>query len=379
MRMNQKQHYLKLMLAFFLLFLNQSAFAACNFDPTSSVQQGLTITVPLQIGNVTVGPDYPNGSVVYRQEYRPSFASSSNLRITCDAPGQFYINKTLPVKPLPLSGWSTDPYGGHVYETGVPGLGATITYGGYSYVNGTPFPNTVQACAGVSDHDSCDVPNSNFGFVLTIIKTGVVSPGSLSGSNLPCPRITMGTSGNDVQVVNACFSGSVNVVSKTCQTPDVFVTLGTHDVSEFSGKGSGTKWVDASIHLKDCPIFYGENRFGGTWSDNNSYTPDRATPNQVWYQLNPTSSIVDSINGIMDIDKSMDNAADGIGIQIATDTSGTISPMDFGSGHLLDLPTGQQTDISIPLKARYVQTATSARELIPGQANGKLTFLINYY
>ncbi|MFB4521072.1 fimbrial protein [Enterobacter hormaechei subsp. hormaechei] len=362
-----------------LLWWSHTALAACYFDPTSSVQQALTVTVPLHIANVTVGPDYPNGSVVYRQAYSPSFASGSNLRITCDTAGQFYINKTLPIIPLPRSGWNADPYAGNIYETGIPGLGVAITYGGYSYVNGQPFPNTVQACAGVADHTSCDVPNTNFGFVLTIIKTGVVSPGTLSGASLPCANIAMGTAGNDVDVVHACFSGGVNIVSKTCQTPDVYVELGTHDATEFSGQGSATQWVNANIHLKDCPIFYGENRFGGTWSDNNVYTPDRATQNQVWFQLTPTTTILDSVNGIMDVDKSDDNAAEGIGIQIAMDSSGTISPLDFNTGHLVDLPTGQQTDITLPIMARYVQTATSARELKPGIADGKLTFLIDYF
>ncbi|MBB1200287.1 type 1 fimbrial protein [Enterobacteriaceae bacterium 89] len=361
--------------------LPQLAMASCNFAPTSPVQQGMTFSVPLEMSKITVGADYPPGSVVYRQEYKPAFGASQNLRITCDSPGAFYINKSLASTPLPLTTWNGSPYAGHVYETGIPGLGAVITYGGYSYANGTTYPSQVQACVGGgSSQNSCDVPNGHFGFVLTIIATGKsVPPGVIKGASLPCPKVTMGTSGNEVSVVNACFTGTIQVVAKTCQTPDVFVDLGSHSVNEFKGKGSATKWVDASLKMKDCPVFYGYNRFGGSWSENGSYQYDRATPNQVWYSFTPAQGVIDAANSIINIDKSVDGSADGIGIQIASGTGSNPVPVNFADGNRLDLPTDGSTDISIPLVARYVQTASSAKDLKPGVANGRMTFLINYY
>jgi type 1 fimbria pilin len=81
----------------------------------------------------------------------------------------------------------------------------------------------------------------------------------------------------------------------------------------------------------------------------------------------------------MDIDKSIDGAADGIGIQIASGTAATATPAKFNTGLPLDLPTDGRANISIPLVARYVQTASSVRDLKPGTANGEMTFMINYY
>jgi hypothetical protein len=41
-----------------LPFMVMSAVnAACRFDPNSGIQQGINITVPLEVANVTVGPD----------------------------------------------------------------------------------------------------------------------------------------------------------------------------------------------------------------------------------------------------------------------------------------------------------------------------------
>ncbi|MFZ1871224.1 MAG: hypothetical protein WAU54_00245 [Chania sp.] len=66
--------------------------------------------------------------------------------------------------------------------------------------------------------------------------------------NLP-PDLTMAT---------ITFSGTVNVVSKTCTTPDVNVSLGTYETHHYFRQiGSTTLWVDASITLTDCPRFYG--------------------------------------------------------------------------------------------------------------------------
>ncbi|MFK3659283.1 fimbrial protein [Scandinavium sp. NPDC088450] len=363
-----------------LVTLSPHAFASCYFDPDSPVQQQVNITVPLQVSRVTVGPDYPVGSVVYRQEYKPAFASGKNIRITCDSKGVFNIYKSYASTPEKLSSWNGEPYAGKVYETGMPGLGAVVTYSGYSYVNGTPFPNEVQACAPAVENTSCDVPNGHFGFVITVIKTGPVTPGVLNGATLPCPKIAMGMAGNEVPVVNACFSGAVTVVSNTCQTPDVFVNLGTHDTAEFSGKGSATPWVNASIQLKNCPVFYGENRFGGAWSEDGTYSPDsHSSANQVWYTLRPVQSVIDNAQGIMNIDQSVENAAKGISIQVASGDKDSPVAVEFGTGFSLDLPSDGSQNIVIPLVSRYIQTASSVRDLKPGLANGQITFLINYY
>lgn len=355
--------------------------AACRFTTESSIQQELNMTIPLQAPNISIGPDVANGTVVYRQTYVPYFSDSGHIIVACDETfSQVYIDKAYS-STGPLSSWGGAPYAGKTYDTDMPGLSAVISYGGSTTPDGVPYPNQVPACVELSENTHCDIPGQHFGFVLTIIKTGPVLPGSFSGASLPCPKVSMGTLGHAIPVVSACFTGSVNVASQTCSVSSPVVDLGTHDTSEFSGPGSATEWVDAKIQLTNCPAFHGYNRFGGYWSENGSFKPDTQTSaNAVWYSIRAVQDIIDDNAGIMDVDRSVgDAAADGIGIQIARGTISFPVITKFRTAIGLTLSTDGRPTFELPFVARYIQTASSVRHLKPGIANGRVTFTINYY
>lgn len=352
--------------------------ANCVFANTMSLVGTKTMTIPLLAGNITVGPDLPNGTVVYRQAY--SF-SGSMVDITCNDRLPFTIERTLTSTPLALSSWSGTPYPGKVYETGVPGLGVAIDY---SYPP-TAFPFSTASCAATV---RCSVGGGFFDFGLVIIKTGDVTAGTISGSSLPCAGQDVGQAGGLVPITRSCFSGALNVVARTCTTPgDIPVRLGTHYISEFNGAGSATSWVDASIRLTNCPVFYGtygntDSTYPGStppgWSDDGSQTSGAPSANVVFLQLSPTTKVIDSNNFIFALDNTAGDAASGIGIQVLRGTASaqlTTWPRYYYN-YLMS--SGQGSNITIPIVARYIQTASSTEEMQPGLANGKVVYTISY-
>lgn len=227
------------------------AMANCNFiDGTSALNR----TMPLLGGNITVGRDVPLGTEVYRQTFSPS----TGVRLRCLA-GLYNIEtrRGLPVLPLPLSSWVGTPWGGHVYQSGVPGIGVAIWYAG------TPLPSSGNGlnCGG-GTADCIWGIQGTMTFDLSLIKIGDVSPGTIQGSQLPTVDQKWVTS-NTLEISRVNFSGSMNVVSRTCETPDVTVPMGTHLTHEFSGLNSSTPWKEFSIALNNCPAFYGTQRGGG--------------------------------------------------------------------------------------------------------------------
>lgn len=353
----------------------------CVFTQSgSAVKDTKNLTIPLLVGNITVSPDMPNGSVVYRQNYTYSGAT---VDVMCNSVGTFMIERTLTSTPFSLSSWSGTPYPGKVYETGIQGLGVVIDY---AFPAPTAFPMSTATCSTPSSR--CMTSGNGFNFGLAIIKTGNVSAGTISGSSLPCSEQNFGVvNSGSVTVTRACFSGELNVVSQTCTTPaDIPVRLGPHHISEFNGKGSGTNWVDASIQLTNCPVYYGT--YGSLeaydfstppgWSDTGSTTPGVPTQNKLSLQLSPTTEVIDAENFIFALDNTSGYAASGIGIQIQLGTSSAQQAIWPNYYRHFYMSPNQGSNFTIPLVARYIQTVSSTEQMHPGLANGKLVYTITY-
>lgn len=352
---------------FLILLLStllKPALATCSFSPNSSIQSEVNATIPLSVGNITAGAEIPNGTVLYRQTYRPGFNS---VFITCS--DRTYEHQYIyTVKPKPLSGWSGAPYGGQVYESGVSGIGVVF------WRAGNAFPYTRTICSGGG---TCEIPWGNITWDISLIKIGNITAGAISGGNLPCMSETVGSSGSSVSIVKACFSGSINVVSRTCTTPDVTVEMKKHDISVFHAAGSTTEWVDASIKLTDCPVFYGTVNDGdkNSWSENGTINMGTASANSLGVTLTPNTSVLQSSNGVFALSESADSAS-GIGIQLAYGTSASLTPVTFLQEKRYTMTLGSSGSVNIPLVARYIQTESRAQ---PGKANSAVTFLISYY
>lgn len=216
-------------------------------------------------------------------------------------------------------------------------------------------------------------------FDMSFIKIGDVSPGTIQGSQLPTTTQTR-VGSNSVEVMRVNVSGSINIVSRTCSTPDVSVPMGTHMLNEFSGKNTFTQWKDFSIALNNCPAFNGYYQdTGPRWlSDGTSNNLDSRKNNVLQVRLDPTRTAITPNLGIMSLNPSApgdDPAATGVGLQVA-DSSGTPLPLAALRASGITPRAVEGASYTIALKARYIQTEDS---ITAGPANATATFTINYY
>ncbi|RWR00933.1 hypothetical protein ED28_15900 [[Pantoea] beijingensis] len=361
------------------LFIN-SSYASCTVNT-----QAIMTPMPLQATNITVGDEIPVGSRLLWQTYNLDFATgaASWYTVTCTDKKPVKANYTFSKTPMPLSPWSPNDYSaGKVYQTNVPGIGVLFHQG---VVGAQAIPvsklasNENNAPAGTGcESGTCLVIGNYKRWDVVLIKTGPVKPGTLLGSSLPCVQVNYT---NDVNtpanmLSNTCITGAINIVSSTCKTPDVNVILGTHQVQDFKGKGSATEWVDTSINLTNCPTFHGYNS-AGSWYVDGSGTNNAGSPtqNSLELEFSPVTTVLDSAQGIIGLSEES-NSASGIGIQIASGTSASAVPFNLGQKKEYPQPIGSQSNVTIPLVSRYIQTED---KLKPGKANGMMKFIINYY
>lgn len=327
-------------------------------------------------GNITVGPDTPVGTALYRADY--TFQNMGAV-LTCDADVTLqqyaqYSTTPLPIVPVAIGGFS-----GTVYESGLPGIGVFIT--------GTNGFNEKLPRIERTDFFEVEKPVVNSGsYRIWLVKTGPVTPGIINAANFPTVAVTKiaaGVAGLPLPLQYLQFNGSLNVVSTTCATPDVNVDLGRYASTDFTSANSATPWVDASVTLNNCPTFYGTYNMSNTSlrrSGNGVVTTSISSsdPNALTLGLTPMNPVIDPLQGIMAVNSSTaDPAAQGIGIQIGYgNSSGTPTPFNFSQVQTVIAPKDGTTTLKIPLAARYIKTNT---QLVGGRADGKMTFTINYY
>lgn len=362
-----------------LLFYISPTMASCTINvPTS------TTPMPLLVGNITAGEDAPVGTILAHQTYNLDYGSTAQrVEVQCTSPGVIMANYRFTQTPEPLSSWGDGGLAGKVYETGIPGIGAYFEQAtGYKMWIPDSKPAGIEATGPVlcdPNLTSCSVAGYQKRWDLILVKTGPISPGMLLGSNLPCMALNYTNGANDSAnlVENVCITGTINIIAGTCQTPDVNVQMGSHDITEFNGKGSALNWIDASIKLQGCPNFYGSGAYPSWYADNSQ--PDnggKRTNNSLRLRLTPNTSVIDDANGIFSLTQES-GSANGFGIQMGYGKVGSnIEPVTFSGtrDYVLDLNSTGLTEI--PLSARYIQTDDN---IAPGKANSAVTFLIDYY
>lgn len=365
----RKHTKVKSLIGLALAILSSTVLADCNFvNGTGTVDR----TVALIGSNITVGRDVPLGTILFKQ----TFLTSSVLSVVrCDV-GIYNRtrSRTLSSTPLPLSSWS-GLYAGKVYESGIPGIGVYLWSEGQAAPDSAVSPNCGNGTATCTQEPV-------LGFDLLFIKTGDVSPGTIQGTLLPSLLLEWISPTNTLTLQRVNFIGSVNVVARTCITPDVNVPLGTHSVNEFSGVGTGTQWQDFQISLNNCPAFHGT--FPGSPNPVFDATGDTSTEqgrvsNALRFRLDPTDGAEDAANGIISLTPAPAGflpAAKGIGIQIGTGDAVPV-PVSLATMRPSGIVTTATEGASyvIPLSARYIQTEAA---MTPGPANGAVVFTIEY-
>lgn len=366
----------KIVLSALLLSCSQYALALATCTMNIATRNFVANLAP---ANITVGPDMPNGTVIYRLDFQDPGTGTGAF--TC-GPGAFSVPQNLEYNstPMPLTSWSGTPFPNRVYQTSVPGIGAVVS----SDLSNQALPTTAYTTAitGGGNYSF----NIRINATLSLIKIGNVSPGSISGSNLPTVRLNLGTdptltNTTPIRVYNLSYAGTLNIVSKTCTTPDVNVAMGSYEISQyFTGIGSATPWKDATINLLNCPVFYGyyNNTSYNTSPGSGATTVNQAVKNTLNVKLTPSTAIINPSTFAVN-SSTVAPAATGVGIQMGFGESPQqASPpimMDFSKNITITLESNQSI-VRVPLSARYIQTAATAT---PGRADGKVVFLINYY
>lgn len=345
----------------------------CN---TSQTEGALSTTAPFQGSNIFIGPDAANGTVLYSMYFNPS----RRIVIGCDASATAYrptMSWTFSSTPRPLSSWSGSPYGGKVYETGVPGVGVAVR----NSSNAIPFTNN--PWGGTTTSANNWVAQNGFDFDLVLLKIGNITPGTINGTNLPTVQVYFQTPfTTQLSVTTVRFTGTLNITSSTCTTPDVNVSMGSYDINNtFTAVGSTTAWTDASIRLTNCPRFYGTINDGqNTYTTPGGSSAGVGTPtaNRLGLVLNTNTYVIDNTKGIMGVVGGTSSAS-GIGIQLASGNVGDAATnfiVFSGTAINYSMSNSTATGYVLPMRARYIQTSSS---VTPGKANGSVTFIINYY
>lgn len=358
----------------------QQAYAfVCSLD--NKFNTILNTVVPLQSSNLTIGPDVSNGTVIYHQYYMPDLKQVVNCsgNTTTYQPEIRWSFSNVPDK----SAWTSKSYP-RVYETGIAGIGMVIYPFGLTYYS-LPFtypiwqtPTSDSAFTWVLDGGTKPRVNR---FDIVLIKTGAISPGTLNATQLP--QIQIDFLAQDITPITLGyirFSGTINIVSQTCETPDVTVEMGTYNArTAFTGENSTTEWKDATIKLNNCPAFYGTLNDGrNTWyADENNMGYGTITNNILNLTLSPNTSVIDSAKGILGLTTGSESAT-GVGIQMAYGSTTDTSPelVNFSSSKDYTVQSDSPSSQTMPLVARYIQTDST---VTPGKADATVTFTINYY
>lgn len=337
-------------------------------------------SLPVNAG-VYAGSSVPVGTVLYRMR-QTNNVNSNVFGIICSSgvtPGvtteSFYLSVTSSLYP-PIS-FSGGGISGQVYPTNVPGISVAVQYNGQTF-SSTPLQTTQVTANGAMVFL---VPDISLDIV--VIKTGAVteSAANVNFSNLL--TITYGLGSPSLATAGTVTtSGSLQFSAQTCQASDQNVELGGYNKNQyFTGQGSTTPWVDASIVLTNCPTFYGYISTGYIGhTDNDIGTDNQSSPtaNLLRVTIQPVNDVINSSNGIIAVKAdTAGQEATGVGIQIGWGTySGMPTAFNFDQPYDYTVSLAHRGDITIPLSARYIQTASV---VTTGQANGVIKYLINYY
>lgn len=354
-----------LLMCLSLIVFSEHAKALCQFNTSMPFNVTKTLNMPVN-ATISVTPGMAVGQTVYDQNI--ILANQGAFYIGCNSTHPYYLGYGLETS---LS--QTSP-GSKIYATSLPGIGVT-----FGTIAGTfPVSSTLTGCSNVTN---CGMTNGYqaYSWILFVKTANTVTPGTINASSLPILIYTMGQNGDMVEIYRIKMTGTITVVVPTCNiTPAskaMTINMGKHKLSDFSGSGSHTGWVDASIHLEGCGPFYGYAKTThATFDGSSTLIPRNAyAKNNFRVTLTPRYGVA---SGAMKV-KQHKTSAVGFGIQLSRSKSdaGVLNLTDVSYNYTDPLPNTGSTTVTVPLFARYVQTAATA---ISGKADGALEYTVSY-
>lgn len=320
--------------------LATDAQARCTLNATTFVAQD----VQIDMGQVTILPTLPVGGLI--KELVVVINERANAA-RCNGAGSAIGIFNNAAQRIAVPGFS------NVYATDVAGVGIRVYRDSgdikafYPHTLLLPDSDNVRLAAGT--------------FRVELIKTAAVTG---SGLIAPAGRFTtyyFDGDGAAKPVLVSTFRGSgTTVVNPTCSVQagsrNIVVDFGSVPASTFTGVGSRAMDRDFDIRL-DCQ--------GSNVAQFQSRIGIRLDAAQ------------DSSNlpGVLPLTVAA-NAASGIGIELVQRNGSAEQQIRFAQNIDLGVSVAGSSTLSLPLRARYVQTR--AGRVTPGKANGAATFTIQY-
>lgn len=353
-----------------ICMVSNASWAAISCAFTSG-SQTINSVMPILKSQLTVGRDVPVGTVIYRQKYD----SSQYSQIYCTDTGNFQTKRYYVSNTKAKANWTGQPFPYAVYETGLPGIG-------FAYVwRGNPLNYDV------------DIYSSNQGWAYTtfldldiyFIKIGPVTPGNINLATFPGVMVAAEWVNGKLNILNLSLSGNMQIVSKTCQTPDVYVDLGSNSIEPLvAGSQTETTRKSFNVILKNCPTWYGIGASADnsvpTW-DGTGTTQYNEINNNLKISFTPKNGVLDSNAMIAKLDTVQPGnapAAQGIGIALYH-SGGTRYKFDGSFVTLMTPAIGSSGSITYPLEVSYTFDSSKPKSAMkPGSGSSAIEFTIQY-
>ncbi|MBV4543980.1 fimbrial protein [Pseudomonas vlassakiae] len=304
------------------------SFAACEFYGGHSQKQ-ITITIP---STLSIPRDAAVNTVIYEspaQTFNGAASYKCSTTFTVGVKNNVGTDSTSSYFPIGNTGLSWQwGYEGTAYN-GVGG-GKAQKPGGYGF-NGTTH-------------------------VLRVVKTGDISP----GTTLPAGTLGyMQIDSTSLRPLAMITDKSLAIILQSCETPNVAVDMGEHNLSVLSRNGNSTTPKAFNIKLNNCP----------------------SGIHKVSYSLSATSGApaVDGALGIIELNKS--STAKGIALQLL---DSNLAPLQLDKTYFFNEYSTEGGSFSIPLNAKYIRTLPNGNAgqydagMAAGSANSEITFVMNY-
>lgn len=301
----------------------------------------------MDMGHVVIRSNLPEGAVI--RELRVPISFWGNM-FSCDAQGGSLIGRFVnAAQQTPVPGYSD------VYPTAVAGVGIRVSREFEDGLVSAYYPHVLQRPA-----------NSRYGlgpgpFRVELIKTHALTG---SGPIAPSGRFTTyyaDGSGAQRPALTSSFTGlGTTVVSPTCEVQagsrNIAVDFGSVSNTSFTGVGSRAVNRDFDIHL---------NCQGGNLAEYQS---------PVRISLGGTQH-VSNMFGVLAL-LSVPDSASRIGIEMVRRDGSSERELRLGQHYDIGTTTVGNSTLTLPLRARYVQTQPGP--VGAGIARGRATFTIHY-
>ncbi|MDD1002956.1 MULTISPECIES: fimbrial protein [Pseudomonas] len=311
-----------------LLFAPSYAGAAnCSFFPGHH-QTTLTMQLPTTL---SIPRDTPNGTVIYESPSLTLGPTPSSYRCTNEF--SYGVQNNVGVSKS----------GDLVYAIGNTGLAWQ-----WSFREGITIPiyPAIRRAAGGYGWDTTR-------HVLRLFKIADV----IDVQKIPAG--TLGTFHADGVSPLAMATNGTTIVPQSCETPDIKVDMGSHDMSSFAHNGAYSELVKFDISLNNCPPGI----------------------KKVTYTLKPTptSPSQNSTRGIVQL--SADSTAQGVALQVLNSDG---NPLVLNQSYVFADYPSVGGNLKIPLSARYFRVAETGgnggfdKGMRAGTANATIAFVMSY-